>query len=476
MSDKVKVKVAVIGGGPGGYTAAFRAADLLKERHSVALIERDSVLGGVCLNVGCIPSKSLLDLAHNARHMSVLQEAGLDCSSSGKWDLEKLRSYQNKTIHELNQGLDGLCRIRKILRIHGQAQITGLNTLLIQKDDGQKQEVVFEKLIIAIGSRPVALPFLPEDPRIVDSTGALELRSIPQKMLIIGGGIIGMEMASVYQALGAQIDIVEMADHCLPFVDDDLRAPLMAFTKSCGQEVFTSTKVTAVKANASEMKVQFENAQKEKFERGYDFILQCVGRQPNCDQLDLAKASISTTEKGFIATNEKLQTSQPHIFAIGDCGGEPMLAHKASAQGKIAAQIACGSKDVFEPLCIPSVAYTDPEIAWVGPTEKELKEAGIPFKKGVFPWAANGRALAVHAAEGVTKLLFDPETDRIIGAGITGRHAGDLIGELALAVEMQCVAQDLSLTIHPHPTFVETIAQAAEVFEGVVTDLPPSKA
>lgn len=474
MSDDIHVKVAVIGAGPGGYTAAFRAADLLKERHSVALIEKHSVLGGVCLNVGCIPSKSLLDLAHHARHIKVLQEAGLDCYSHGKWDLKKLTAYQQKTIKTLNQGLDSLCQIRKILRLTGAAEFLDSNTLVVKTDKGA-QKVFFEKCLIAVGSRPVSLPFLPKDPRIVDSTGALALKKIPQKMLIIGGGVIGMEMASVYHALGSQVDIVEMASHCLPFIDEDLVAPLLHFTKNIGQEILTETKVTTVRPTAEALTVQFESVAKGSFEREYDFILQCVGRRPNNDKLALEKAGLTTCSRGFISVNNKLQTSVPHIFAIGDCIGDPMLAHKASAQAKIAAQIACGSKDVFEPLCIPSVAYTDPEIAWVGATEKELKAAGRSYKKAVYPWAANGRAIAVHASEGLTKLLFDPENDRLLGAGITGRHAGDLIGELALALEMQCVAQDLSLTIHPHPTLVETIAQAAEVFEGVVTDLPPMR-
>lgn len=474
MSEHTHVKIAVIGAGPGGYTAAFRAADLLKERHSVALIEKDPVLGGVCLNVGCIPSKSLLDLAHHARHLSVLQEAGLDCQTSGKWDLKKLTAYQQKTIKTLNQGLDSLCSIRQIIRLQGTAEFVDNHTLSIQTPQGIKT-LSFDKAIIAVGSRPISLPFLPNDPRVVDSTGALALKKIPKKMLIIGGGIIGMEMASVYHALGSQVDIAEMAPQCLSFIDDDLVAPLLAFTKSIGQEIFTNTKVTTVTPDTKALHVHFEDQQKKSFERSYDLILQCVGRRPNTDLIALDKAGITPCSRGFIPVNAQLQTSQTHIFAIGDCAGDPMLAHKASAQAKIAAQIACGSKDRFEPLCIPSVAYTDPEIAWVGATEKELKAAGQPYKKAVFPWAANGRALAVHASEGLTKLLFDPQTHLLLGAGVTGRHAGDLIGELALALEMQCVAQDLSLTIHPHPTFAETIAQAAEVFEGSVTDLPPTR-
>lgn len=475
MSEKVSVKIAVIGGGPGGYAAAFRAADLLKQRHSVALIERYDVLGGVCLNVGCIPSKSLLDLAHHVHHLDVLKNAGFDVSTTGQWDLKKLQAHQRKIIDTLNQGLDGLCKIRQVLRLHGSAELVDKNTIKVIDQKGKEQLVNFEKLIIATGSRPVSLPFLPEDPRIVNSTGALELKQIPQKMLIVGGGIIGMEMASVYHALGSKVDIVELADSCLPFADPDLVAPLIAWTKKSGQEMLVKTKVTSVKASAKELKVQFEGPDKKKFERSYDFILQCVGRRPNTDNIGLEQAGIKTCDRGFISVNDQLKTSQPHIFAIGDCIGDPMLAHKAAPQGKIAAQVACGSKDIFDPLCIPSVAYTDPEIAWVGPTECELKAAGTPYKKGVFPWAANGRALAVHAPEGLTKILFDPETERVLGGGIVGRHAGDLIGELTLAVEMQCVAQDLSLTIHPHPTFIETIALAAEVFEGTVTDLPPVK-
>lgn len=472
---EIDVEVVVLGSGPGGYTAAFRAADLLKKSGSVALIERYSTLGGVCLNVGCIPSKALLHLGEVLRASSELNECGFSFKQdSSEVDLEKLRAHKEKIVGKLTGGLSALAKKRKVQVIQGEGKFETPYSLLVQDTDGCQQKINFKKAIIAVGSRVFKLPFLPDDPRIVDSTGALELRFIPKKMLIIGGGIIGMEMASVYASLGAQITIVEMSNQVIPAADADLVAPLLKFAEKEYANIYLKTKVTEVKALKSGLQVTFEGENAPEKAQKYDMVLAAVGRRPNGDQIDLEKAEITLNQRGFIEVNQQRQTSQSHIFAIGDCCGDPMLAHKAVPEGKIAAEVACGEKSAFAPLVIPNVAYTDPEIAWVGKTEKELKADKTPYKKGTFPWAANGRALALGRSEGLTKILFCPKTHQILGAGVVGTHAGDLIGELCLAIEMGCVAEDIALTVHPHPTLIETIAQACEDYEGTITDLMPS--
>ena len=472
---ELDVEVVVLGSGPGGYTAAFRAADLLKkEKKKVALIERYSSLGGVCLNVGCIPSKALLHVGEVLRSAEHMSDFGVSLGNNKKSiDLDKLRSHKDGVINQLVGGLSALAKKRKVEVIEGVGSFESQNSIVVDTG-GDKVKVNFKKAIISVGSRVIELPFLPKDDRIVDSTGALELRFIPKKMLIIGGGIIGMEMASVYASLGSKITIVEMGDQVIPAADKDMVQPLLKFCKDEYEHVYLKTRVTGVKAQKSGLVVSFEGEQAPSSEQKYDMILSAVGRRPNGDQINLDAAGIAMNERGFIEVNQQMQTSVPHIFAIGDCCGDPMLAHKAVPEGKVAAEVACGHKAAFTPLVIPSVAYTDPEIAWVGKTEKELKAEGIKYKKGAFPWAANGRSLALGRNEGLTKILFCPDSDKLLGAGIVGSHAGDLIGELGLAIEMGCVAEDISLTVHPHPTLIETVAQACEAYEGTITDLMPS--
>lgn len=474
MKEK-DVEVLVLGSGPGGYTAAFRAADLLKkEKKSVALVERYPTLGGVCLNVGCIPSKTLLHVGEVMRSSQELSDYGIESSKTNKnVNLDKLRQHKDKVVGQLTGGLNALAKKRKVDVIQGVARFDGPHSVIVEQE-GQSLKVYFQKVIIAVGSRVIKLPFLPDDPRIVDSTGALELRFIPKKMLIIGGGIIGMEMASVYSALGSKITVVEMGPQIMPAADSDLVQSLMKYCSKHYENIFINTKVTDVKAQKTGLVVDFEGSMAPFEPQKYDMILSCVGRRPNGDQINCESAGLSLDRQGFFEVNQQQQTHIPHIFAIGDCAGNPMLAHKAVPEGKVAAEVACGHKAAFAPLVIPNVAYTDPEVAWVGKTEKELKEANVEFKKGVFPWAASGRSLALGRNEGLTKILFCPKTDKLLGAGIVGTHAGDLIGEIALAIEMGCVAEDISLTVHPHPTLVETIAQACESYQGVITDLMPN--
>lgn len=472
---ELEVEIVVLGSGPGGYTAAFRSADLLKkEGKKVALIEKYSTLGGVCLNVGCIPSKALLHVGEVMRESEHLADFGINLGSSKKKiDLDKLRQHKDSVVKQLTGGLTALSKKRKVEVIRGVGKFETSHSLIVDQN-GETMRVKFKKAIIAVGSRVIKLPFLPDDDRIVDSTGALELRFIPKKMLIIGGGIIGMEMASVYASLGAEITIVEMGDQVMPAADKDLVQPLLKFCKNEYKHIYLKTRVTGVKAQKNGLLVSFDGDQAPDKEQKYDMILSAVGRRPNGDQVDIENSGIALNQRGFIEVNQQMQTSVPHIFAIGDCCGDPMLAHKAVPEGKVAAEVACGHKSAFTPLVIPSVAYTDPEVAWVGKTEKELKEQGIEYKKGVFPWAANGRSLALGRNEGLTKIMFCPKTNKIHGAGIVGSHAGDLIGEIGLAIEMGCVAEDIALTVHPHPTLIETVAQACEAYEGTITDLMPS--
>ena len=467
----VHAEVLVLGSGPGGYTAAFRAADLgLK----TVLIERDSTLGGVCLNVGCIPSKALL---HSAKVLSDYEEMGEHGFTFIKpeIDLDKLRSWKDSIVNKLTGGLDGLAKARKVQVISGEGEFMGPNMMSV-KSNSEETRVSFDQCIVAAGSEPVTLPFIPhEDPRVIDSTGALELDGIPERMLILGGGIIGLEMACVYESLGSKITIVELMDQIIPGADKDLVKPLHQRIKTRYQNIYLKTKVTSVSAEKEGLKVSFEGASKT-FTEMFDKVLVAVGRRPNGARLGLSSAGVEVDEQGFIQVDKQQRTNVPHIFAVGDVVGQPMLAHKAVHEAKVAAEVCAGHKRVFDARVIPSVAYTDPEVAWAGLTENEAKAQGIKVGKGVFPWAASGRSLSIGRSEGLTKLLFDESTHQVIGAGIVGPHAGDLIAEAALAIEMGADATDLGQTIHPHPTLSETVNFAAEMYEGTITDLIAPKA
>lgn len=467
----VHAEVVVLGSGPGGYTAAFRAADLGKK---TVLIERDPQLGGVCLNVGCIPSKALL---HVAKVITEAEEMGAHGVSFAKpeIDLDELRSFKNSVVGKLTGGLDGLAKGRKVQVVRGYGKFTGPNMIEVQGEDGVTT-VSFDHCIIAAGSEPVALPFIPhDDPRVIDSTGALELADIPGRMLVLGGGIIGLEMACVYDALGSKVTVAEFMDQIIPGADKDIVKPLMTRIKGRYENIFLKTRVTAVEALDEGLKVTFEDDKGESFTDTFDKLLVAVGRRPNGKLIEAANAGVAVDERGFIAVDKQQRTGVPHIFAIGDVVGQPMLAHKAVHEGKVAAEVCAGHKRFFDAQLIPSVAYTDPEIAWCGVTETDAKAQGIKYEKGVFPWAASGRSLSNGRSEGITKLLFDPSDDRVIGACIVGTNAGDLISEVALAIEMGADAVDLGHTIHPHPTLSETVNFAAEMFEGTITDLMPPK-
>ncbi|SDY59466.1 dihydrolipoyl dehydrogenase [Citreimonas salinaria] len=467
----VHAEVVVLGSGPGGYSAAFRAADLGK---SVVLIERYPSLGGVCLNVGCIPSKALL---HVAKVITEADEMGSHGVSFGKpkIDLDELRGFKDGVVKQLTGGLDGLSKARKVKVVRGYGTFTGPNMIAVEGDDG-KTNVSFDNCIIAAGSEPVTLPFIPhDDDRVIDSTGALELEDIPKRMLVLGGGIIGLEMATVYDALGSKVTVVELMDQIIPGADKDLVKPLMTRIKGRYENIFLKTKVTGVEAQKKGLKVTFEDDKGETFSDTFDKVLVAVGRKPNGKLIDAEKAGVAVDERGFIAVDSQMRTGQSHIFAIGDVVGQPMLAHKAVHEGKVAAEVIAGEKRHFDAKLIPSVAYTDPEVAWCGLTETEAKAQGIKVEKGVFPWAASGRALSNGRSEGMTKLLFDPQDQRVLGAAIVGTNAGELISEAALAIEMGADAIDLGHTIHPHPTLSETVNFAAEMFEGTITDLMPPK-
>lgn len=466
MGNTIQTEVLVLGAGPGGYTAAFRAADLGKK---VVLVEQRDTLGGVCLNVGCIPSKALLHLANVKEEAEYFSHYGMQFGSLGI-DVHKLSAWKDSIISRLTTGLKGLAKQRKVEVVYGVGQFASQNHILVETQEGP-QEIHFQQAIIAVGSRPVQLPFLPQDPRIMDSTGALELKDIPERLLVIGGGIIGMEMATVYHALGSKISVVELTEGLLPGVDPDIVAPLQKRVQKKYEHIFLNTKVVKVEAKPDGLWVSFEGKNAPTAPERFDKILSAVGRAPNGKLIAADKAGVQVDERGFIAVDKQQKTNVPHIFAIGDVVGNPMLAHKAMPEGRIAAEVIAGKKHFFEPRCIPSVAYTDPEVAWVGLTEIEAKTKGIRYEKGVFPWAASGRALSMGRDEGLTKLLFDPDTHVLLGGAIVGPHAGDLISELALAIEMGCEAGDIALTIHPHPTLSETICLATEVFEGTITDL-----
>ncbi|MBO9413581.1 MULTISPECIES: dihydrolipoyl dehydrogenase [unclassified Ruegeria] len=467
----VHAEVVVLGSGPGGYTAAFRAADLGKK---VVMIERNPTLGGVCLNVGCIPSKALL---HVAKVITEAEEMGAHGVSFGKpkIDLDELRAFKDSVVGKLTGGLDGLSKGRKVQIVRGYGRFSGPNMIEVVGDDGMTT-VSFDQCIIAAGSEPVELPFIPhDDDRVIDSTGALELADVPKRMLVLGGGIIGLEMACVYDALGSNITVVELMDQIIPGADKDIVKPLMNRIKGRYENIFLKTKVTAIEPQKKGLKVTFEDDKGESFTDTFDKVLIAVGRKPNGKLIDAEKAGVVVDERGFIAVDNQQRTGVPHIFAIGDLVGQPMLAHKAVHEGKVAAEVAAGHKRFFDAKLIPSVAYTDPEVAWCGLTETEAKAKGIKVEKGVFPWAASGKSLSNGRSEGITKLLFNPEDQRVVGACIVGTNAGDLIAETALAIEMGADAVDLGHTIHPHPTLSETVNFAAEMFEGTITDLMPPK-
>ncbi len=458
--------VLVLGAGPGGYTAAFRAADL---GLNVALIERYASLGGVCLNVGCIPSKALLHAAAVIDEAAAMADHGV-VFGQPDIDLDKLRGWKEKIVGQLTGGLAAMSKQRGVTVIQGHGVFSDPHEMTLETADGSRV-VSFAQAIIAAGSQVFKLPGLPwDDPRVMDSTDALELEDVPERLLVIGGGIIGLEMASVYQGLGSEVTVVELTAQLMPGTDKDLVRPLQKRINARYAGIFVNTKVTSVEAADDGLHVSFEGS-KIPENTVFDRLLVSTGRVPNGNLVGAEAAGVEVTERGFIPVDKQMRTNVPHIFAIGDIVGQPMLAHKATHEAKVAAEVCAGMKSAFEARVIPSVAYTDPEIAWAGLTETEAKQQGIAYKLGKFPWAASGRALGIGRTEGSTKLLFDPETHRVIGAGIVGPHAGDLIAECVLAIEMGCEAGDIGLSIHPHPTLSETIAMSAEVFEGTITDL-----
>jgi dihydrolipoamide dehydrogenase len=459
---QLKTQVLVLGGGPGGYTAAFRAADLGKQ---VILVERFPVLGGVCLNVGCIPSKTLLHVAHVLNEAKELSPAGIKFVAP-EINLEELRDWKNKVSAQLNSGLAALAKQRNITVIQGTAQFVSDSQVQVDA-----QLITFEQAIIAVGSQPVKIPGFPnDDSRLMDSTDALKLEDIPKKLLIIGGGIIGLEMATVYHALGSKITIVEMQEQIIPGCDKDLIRPLMTKIKKDYDNIFLETRVNSIEPLADGLKVTFEGKAAPESEV-FDKVLVAVGRRPNGHLIAADKAGVNVDERGFIAVDKQQRTNVKNIFAIGDVVGNPMLAHKATHEGKIAAEVIAGKATEWQALTIPSVAYTDPEVAWMGLSENDAKAQGIDYDKAAFPWAASGRSLSIGRKEGVTKLLSDKKTGRILGAGIVGTNAGELIAEAVLALEMGANVEDLALTVHAHPTLAETLGLSAEILEGTITDL-----
>jgi dihydrolipoamide dehydrogenase len=466
----------VLGAGPGGYSAAFRAADL---GLNVILVERYPTLGGVCLNVGCIPSKALLHTAAVMDEAKTMSKHGISFGDP-KIDIDQLRAYKDGVIGKLTGGLAGMAKARKVQVVRGLGRFMDANHVEVnltagpsQEASGQKEVIRFQKAIIAAGSQPIKLPFLPDDPRVVDSTGALLLKSIPKHMLVIGGGIIGLEMATVYSALGSKIDIAEMLDGLMAGADRDLEKVWEKHNAGRFDKVMLKTRAAKAEAKADGIHVAFEGDAAPAEPQVYDLVLVAVGRSPNGKKIDAGNAGVAVDDRGFIAVDQQMRSNVPHIFAIGDIVGQPMLAHKAVHEGHVAAEAAAGQKSFFDAKQIPSVAYTDPEVAWAGLTEEQCKAQGIAYEKGLFPWAASGRAIANGRDEGFTKLLFDAKTHRIIGGGIVGTHAGDLIGEVCLAIEMGADAIDMGKTIHPHPTLGESVGLAAEAVHGHCTDLPP---
>jgi len=474
----VTCRMLVLGGGPGGYSAAFRAADLGME---TVIVERYATLGGVCLNVGCIPSKALLHTAAVMDEARAMSAHGISFGEP-KIDLDGLRGWKDSVIGKLTGGLAGMAKARKVRVVRGVGQFLDAHHLEVEVTEGPgqartgaKQIIRFEQAIIAAGSQPVRLPFLPDDPRVVDSTGALLLRSRPQRMLVIGGGIIGLEMGTVYSTLGARLDVVEMLDGLMQGADRDLVKVWQKHNAHRFDRIMLKTKTVRAEATPEGIKVWFEGEQAPAEPQLYDLVLSAVGRAPNGLKLGLDRVGVAVTERGFIPVDSQMRTNVPHVFAIGDIVGQPMLAHKAVHEGHVAAEAAMGEKSHFDAQVIPSVAYTDPEVAWVGLTEEEAAKRGIKVGKAVFPWAASGRAIANGRDEGFTKILIDEATHRVVGGAMVGTHAGDMIGEFALAIEMGADATDIGRTIHPHPTLGETVGMVAELFEGVCTDLPPAR-
>jgi len=467
----IHAEVLVLGSGPGGYTAAFRAADLGK---TVVMVERHERIGGVCLNVGCIPSKALLHTAQIINEADEMSHHGVKFSKP-KIDIRELAGWKDSVVNQLTGGLKALAKQRKVSIVQGEGSFTSPNTLKVDGNDGEKT-ISFDNCIIAAGSRVTKIPVFPhDDPRMMDSTDALELEDVPKKLLVIGGGIIGMEMATVYDALGSKITVVEMQDSLIPGADKDIVKPLLKRVQDKYENIYLSTKVSKIEPQKDGLLVSLEGKDAPEKET-FDKILVAVGRSPNGKLINAEAAGVAVTDQGFIPTNGQMRTNVPHIFAIGDIVGQPMLAHKATHEGKVAAEVIAGQKSVFEPLTIPSVAYTDPEIAWMGLSEDEAKAQGIDYVKGAFPWAASGRSLSLGRDDGLTKALFEKDSGRLIGAGIVGPNAGELIAEAVLALEMGADAEDIGLTIHPHPTLSETLGFAAEMAEGSITDLiPPRK-
>ncbi len=463
-------EVLVLGSGPGGYTAAFRAADLGKQ---VIMVERHERIGGVCLNVGCIPSKALL---HTAQILNETSHMAANGVSFGKpeIDLKQLAGWKDGVVNKLTGGLKALAKQRKVEIVQGEGEFSSANSLLVKTADGEKT-ISFDNCIIAAGSRVTKIPVFPnDDPRMMDSTDALDLEDIPKRLLVIGGGIIGLEMATVYNALGSKITVVELQDSLIPGADKDIVKPLHQRIEKQYEAIYLKTKVSQIDAQKSGLKVTFEGDNAPK-PQTFDKILVAVGRTPNGKLINAEAAGVAVNDWGFIEVDAQMRTNQPHIFAIGDIVGQPMLAHKATHEGKVAAEVIAGQKSVFEPMTIPSVAYTDPEVAWMGLNETEAKAQGIDYVKGAFPWAASGRSLSIDRDEGLTKALFEKSTGRLIGAGIVGPNAGELIAEAVLALEMGADAEDIGLTIHPHPTLSETLGFAAEMAEGNITDLMPPR-
>jgi dihydrolipoamide dehydrogenase len=461
-----ETQLLVLGAGPGGYTAAFRAADLgLK----VTLVERWPMLGGVCLNVGCIPSKALLHAARVIDEVGEMRAHGLDFGVP-KIELPKLLEWKQKVVGKLVGGLSLLAKQRKVEVVQGTGKFASPHVMEVTRADGRTEKLRFEQCIIAAGSEAIKLPFIPDDPRVIDSTGALELNGVPQRLLVIGGGIIGLEMATVYASLGARLSVVELTPQLMPGADPDLVKPLEKRLKARYEQILLNTKVTGCVAKPEGLAVDFEDTNGTRTDT-FDRVLVAVGRSANGRRLNLESADIEVSDRGIIPVDKQLRTNLPHVFAIGDLVPGPMLAHKAMHEAKVAAEVIAGHKSYFDARVIPSVAYTDPEVAWVGLTEIDAKKNGTPYKKGQFPWAASGRSLALGRDEGFTKLLFDPVTHRVLGGGMVGPNAGELVAEVALAIEMGADAADIGLTIHPHPTLSETVGLSAEAFEGTLTDL-----
>lgn len=469
MSTEIKAQVVVLGAGPAGYAAAFRCADLGIE---TVLVERYSALGGVCLNVGCIPSKTLLHIAKIMEETKILNEYGIVFSEPRK-DIDKVRSWKNKVITRLTGGLAAMAKGRKVKVVSGFGRFSDTNTMLVEGKDATIT-INFDNAIIAAGSRPIQLAFIPhEDPRVWDSTDALALKTIPKRLLIMGGGIIGLEMGTVYHALGSEIDLVEMSDQIIPSADKDI---VNVFIPHISKKfnLMLETKVIALESRESGIYVTMDGKNAPKSPQSYDAVLVAIGRVPNGKLLEASKAGIYVNKDGFINVDKQMRTNVPHIFAIGDIVGHPMLAHKGMHEGHIAAEVIAGMNHYFDPKVIPFIAYTVPEVAWVGLTEKEAQEKNIDYEVTTFPWAASGRAIASGCAEGATKLIFNKATNRIIGGAIVGMNGGELLGEISLAIEMGCDAEDIALTIHAHPTLYESVGLSAEIYEGSITDLPKS--